>query len=312
AYQKEARQQDVRTNEIIDSHSSSLAYALWQFDREQANLIVSGMLNHSSLVYARASDNSSMTVESGNRPYHTQVKSLPLIHKDVRVGTLDIAFNESYPLANAAAHALPVISSITAVLLVLAVILLLVIHRVVTQRLSQLAAAVESRLMNGIHVPITVEPSNNNDEIDQLMLSFRKLNEELLDELARNNRVQQQLGLANYELEQRVEERTQHLSQTIGRLNQTVCDLNATQGQLIEAERLSALGGMIAAIGHEIETPLGLCLTMESCLRNDLLVLQENITDNRSDEKFVAVTESLDLLRENLRRATELMKGFKS
>ena len=322
AYQKETRLQLERSSEIAESHSPALAYALWQFDKEQMSLIIRGMMKHTSLTYVRATDNSSLTVETGSRPYHTQVEQIPLRYNNVDVGTLEIAFSENSPVTKAASHALPVISSITAMLVALAILLFYVIHRVVTQRISRLAATVDSRLHNGIHVPINVEPSDYNDEIDQLMVSFRKLNEELLDELARNTRTQQQLGLANSELEQRVDERTRHLSQTIGRLNQTVADLNATQGQLIEAERLSALGGMIAAIGHEIETPLGLCLTMESCLRNDLLELQEQShaltlslkqdSENTASLSFDAVIESLDLLRENLRRATGLMKGFKS
>ena len=69
---------------------------------------------------------------------------------------------------------------------------------------------------------------------------------------------------------------------------------------------------MIAGIGHEIETPLGLCLTMESCLRNDVKGVIAEHPELAKTEEWSRVSESLELLRENLRRATSLMKSFKS
>ncbi|BAY89013.1 MULTISPECIES: hybrid sensor histidine kinase/response regulator [unclassified Tolypothrix] len=51
-------------------------------------------------------------------------------------------------------------------------------------------------------------------------------------------------------LEQRVQERTAELSQSIQRLQQT-------QLQLIQSEKMSTLGQLVAGIGHEINNPVG-------------------------------------------------------
>lgn len=99
-------------------------------------------------------------------------------------------------------------------------------------------------------------------------------------------------------------------------LSKTLENLQATQNQLVEAEKMAALGGLVAGVAHEINTPVGVGVTAASVLEEktgDFRQIYQNGQMKRSDlEKYLDIAEqSSGMILRNLQRAAELIQSFK-
>jgi len=92
--------------------------------------------------------------------------------------------------------------------------------------------------------------------------------------------------------------------------------LQDTQQQLVEREKLAALGSLVAGVAHELNTPIGNSLVIASTLEDKTAEIETRNNQNamrRSDlNSFIeAAREASTLLMRSLRNAAELVNSFK-
>ncbi|MDY6805697.1 MAG: ATP-binding sensor histidine kinase [Cyanobacteriota bacterium] len=110
-------------------------------------------------------------------------------------------------------------------------------------------------------------------------------------------------------LEEKVADRTRELSDALE-------NLKATQGQLVEAEKMASLGSLVAGVAHEINTPVGNSITAASTLVSGTKSFSDDFNAGKLKKSALKgylelVGESSHLILSNLERAGELIQSFK-
>lgn len=99
-------------------------------------------------------------------------------------------------------------------------------------------------------------------------------------------------------------------------LHESMKMLKKTQDHLVQSEKMVALGGLVAGIAHEINTPVGIGVTAASFLEDKTIGFKKKYDENliqRADmEKYLKIaSETSSMILSNLLRAAELIKSFK-
>jgi two-component system NtrC family sensor kinase len=117
-------------------------------------------------------------------------------------------------------------------------------------------------------------------------------------------------------LERAVQERTERLEQQNAALNSALTALQEAQSELVRQEKLASLGRLVAGVAHEINTPLGICVTATSHLVQELKLTREELaagemTEDSLDSFLDIIDQSLRIMTTNTQRAAALVRSFK-
>jgi len=129
-------------------------------------------------------------------------------------------------------------------------------------------------------------------------------------------RYQRRMENLNERLGQNVKIRTSELENANDELRQMINYLSATQDQLVQSEKMASLGGLVAGVAHEINTPIGNGLVgmtwlTELSQRMNKLYKEKDL----SEEEFIDFLDNVEKVSKSvtvgLKKAADLIKSFK-
>ena len=188
-------------------------------------------------------------------------------------------------------------------------LMLLIFYLLVTKPLTSVIRSIGEVADTPEKARLSEPKGHANSEIGLLVQLTNERLEAIDNTLGQLRKAELKLKKYTDGLEEIVAVRTKELSTSLRQLE-------AAKDQLIQSEKMAALGGLVAGVAHEVNTPLGIAVTAASVLDESLQELKRQF-DNKtlSSEIFSELLEhalqSQKLLIHNINRAANLIRDFK-
>jgi signal transduction histidine kinase len=170
---------------------------------------------------------------------------------------------------------------------------------------AQLELTTANRKLDDHNLLLEQEVAKKTAALSQIMLDLEGQKDELL---SKQLTLRQEIDGRQF-VEQELRKRNQELAGSME-------TLESAQQQLIESERMASLGGLVAGITHDVNTPLGVSVTAASFLIERINALEvafndKSITQTQMSSFIEEAGQTTHLLMNNLNRASELIASFK-
>lgn len=309
--------------QYADVLAHGLAAAIWNVDKAYASELTTAVMQNPDLVSVSVMDEykaefvrQEKAAPSGAKLLHEERH---IVHNGNRVGSLTLVLTTERVEQELAADLFKLgLALLAQVVISFACIWWLFEQRMMRPLKALLAGA--QRLAGGaLEQPIRWQ---RQDEMGTLAMGLESMrgnlaaliterdrhNAALQRELQERKVVEKALSQSRAHLEQRVQERTSELTRALEQLT-------AAQDELVRAEKMSALGALVAGIAHELNTPLGNSLTVASTIQDHCVAfsrdMAKGLTRSRLEEYVENTRLGAEILVRGLHHAAELVSSFK-
>jgi C4-dicarboxylate-specific signal transduction histidine kinase len=281
---------ESRISQIENSYIDPIANSLWEYNLKQVEISLEGIKNIPDIEYVNIVNKNKILVQVGSKKSKNVIsKTFPLVLKDQTIGELTVVATFENAVKRAKEKIIIIFISqafktfITSFCIVLIIQLLVTRHVLKIVKYFKSIEGLENQKTNlKLSLVRTHEiRQRNKDEIDELVSSINFMMTNLEGEFGKRKNAEKKLTQLNVNLENIIEDRTK---------------------QLLETNKLAALGEMAGGVAHEINTPLSVVYARVKKINKTLK--SENISDENifhSLENIISVLDRIFTITNGLR-----------
>ena len=312
-YQYDLDAIEERLDNIRSGHLKALAVNLWNFNDAAISQQLQGIVSSPAIQMATLTSTQGDVYQAGVRgqQVHFEQHEFEITYSDESIGQLTLLVTFDEVINKVYSKVGLILASQFLKTFITASCILLIMYWLVTRHIYRVVEYTNNLSIETLNQNLTLEGTRNHpDELDQLVDAVNNMQVQLLQDIRKRQQAEEALKVLNEQLEDMVKLRTEDLEEALR-------ELTITQDNLIQSEKMSALGQLVAGVSHEINTPIGICVTANSNMKELVDDLNTRFVDNKLTKtafrNFIEEQQqNLDISQRSLHRAAELIKNFKS
>ena len=310
---------DQKFESINTSYLPSIATSLWDFNQTLVEQQIKGIVELSDIQYAKIVTDFGNEYSFGDPNVQTtKYLEYPINYGGGTIGTLQISANYHDIYSALWQKASFIITSEFIKIFIVAFCLIFIVHKLITRHIYLITDYSQQLSGDNLDLPLALgNRSGQKDELDFLVDAINAMRIKLKNDIIKLEEAENALISLNGELEVKVFDRTSKLASTNEQLQHSLDNLTLAKDQLVQSEKMASLGQLVAGVAHEVNTPLGICVTSITALKekiDDLVkaVDSEELTKSYLSNTLNLLIEYQQIIERSLNKSVELIRGFKS
>lgn len=304
---------------IEKSYIPSIATSLWDFNEPLVAVQLKGIVDLPDIRLVKISNDFDYQRQFGQPEVDVKkVVEYPIVYAENIVGKLTVYADYQDIYRRLYQQAGFILLNETIKIFLFTFFILFIVNQLITRHLFRITLYAQQLDSTNLEQELKLAKRyKNKDELDYLVDAINVMRITLKSEISKIEDAENALLALNGELEVKVHDRTSKLAESNSQLQQSFDDLTLAKDKIVQSEKMASLGQLVAGVAHEVNTPLGICVTSITALREKVESLQASIRNEKLTKS--SLVNTLDLLNEyqqiierSLIKSVDLIRSFKS